>query len=180
MNKKMEKIDAKDKMKVIMETDFYRLYLFTPTWIKQFPVSGHMHTMTWMQRIRFWSMKHSGYKVYVLTDLYDTVIGEITFSRGGGWKYPFSTPKDLIYGPSFVQTEFRGKGYAVLIGKIVLNSFEKDFDKVYATVREENISSLRCLEKTGFQIDKKLRADKLRRFHEDANGDHWLAVYVTG
>lgn len=75
--------------------------------------------------------------------------------------------------------EYRGQGVAVRIGDAVMNEFETDYNVVYGTIRQDNVPSLKRVEKNGFVEVSKLRVDRLRRFHKDPNGNHVLVAYYN-
>ena len=174
----MAKVLSCDNLELLLEEDGFRFYLFLPKLTQLFPKSGDMRKMTVLQKLRFLLMKKHGYRVYILSDSTDEVLASIVFSSGAQYRFPFANKEDLIYGPSYTMPEYRGKGYAVMLGNKVLSTFEKNFKRVFATVREENLASLRCLAKSGFETVYRLKANKLTRvLYEDIKGDHILLKY---
>ena len=176
MGKSVEKTD---RLLLLKEIDNEKYYLFKPRLMRLFPKSGDMKEMNLKEILLHLVRLVHGYKVYILTDENDQVKGSILFSKGGSFRYPFATEKDLIDGPSFTVPEFRGQGVAVRIGDAVMNEFETDYHVVFGTIREDNVPSLKRVKKNGFIEVCKLKADKLRRFHKDPNGDHVLVAYYN-
>ena len=166
-----------DRLKLLKVLDSERYYVFHPRLLRLYPISGDMRVMTLKEKMLHILRLIHGYRVYILTDMNDVVKGSILFSQGGSFRYPFATRRDLIDGPSFTVPDFRGQGVAVRLGDAIMNEFEKDYDIVYGTIKEDNIPSLKRVQKNGFVIEGKLRIDKLRRFQKSADGDHILVTY---
>lgn len=123
-------------------------------------------------------MKIYGCRIYVITDTKDEVLGSIAFSSGAQYRFPFATRNDLIYGPSYTVPQYRGLGIAAKLADMVLHRFETNYSVVYATVKESNISSLRCMKKNGFKETARLSVNKFTKsFCKAVNGDHILVEY---
>ena len=172
-----KKIDKTDKLILLKEKDNERYYVFLPRLTRLYPISGDMQEMTFKKKILHLLRLIHGYKVYILTSDKDVVKGSILFSKGGSFRYPFATKKDLIDGPSYTVPDYRGQGVAVRIGDAAMNRFEKKYNTVYGTIKQDNIPSLKRVKKNGFVIESRLRVDKLKRFHKDPLGDHILVAY---
>lgn len=78
----------------------------------------------------------------------------------------------------FIGAQYRNKGYATEAAKVYIEYFINRYDipRLIATVREENISSWRIVEKAGFEfVEKKLYKDinddkeEMYRFYEIKN-----------
>lgn len=175
----MAKILAEDNLVLLKEKDGERYYLFRPRLLQLYPKSGNMRNMTLLQTLRFLGMYLAGCRVYILATEQEKVLGSITFSAGGTYRYPFSTKKDIIYGPSYTLPEYRGQGVAVRICGTVLEEFEKDYCAVYGTVAADNQASLRAMGKSGFDRVCYLSANKLTRaFRVDEMGALVLMRYT--
>lgn len=174
-------VDKKDKLILLKEQDGERYYVFIPKLFKLYPRSGDMRKMTVKEILLHLSRFVNEYKLYILTDTDDLVKGSILVTRGGSVRYPFATKEDLIEGPDYTVPEFRGQGVAVRLTDAMMHEFEKDYKNIYATIKEDNHSSLRHYEKCGFDVDSRLKVDKARRFHISESGDHFLAaLHKTG
>lgn len=77
-----------------------------------FPASGNMHNMSFKQKVRFAALLIHGYRVYVMGDQSDNVVGCAVFANGKTYRYPFADENDLICGPYYVMPEFRRRGIA--------------------------------------------------------------------
>ena len=164
-------VEKSDRLLLLKECGNERYYVFRPRLMRLFPKSGDMKIMDFKEILLHLIRLVHGYKVYILTDTNDVVKGSILFSGGGSFRYPFATKNDLIDGPSFTVPDYRGQGVAVRIGDAVMNEFETDYNAVYGTIREDNYPSLKRVKKNGFIEVCKLKADRLRRFHKDPNGE---------
>ena len=167
-----------DKLELLLFENGYKYYLFKPTLFRLFPKSGNMRKMTVMQKLRFLIMKKNGCRIYILTDDQNEVLASLAFSSGAQYRFPFSTKDDLIYGPSYTIPEYRGKGYASQLADKILSTFETNYKNVYGTVTINNVASLKCMAKSGFENVGMLRASKITRaFKEVERGDHYLLKY---
>ncbi len=173
----MTEIIKSDNLKLLKtDSDGYKYYVFNPTLLKQFPKSGNMRKMTFLQRGRFFTMKLHGYRVYLI-GINDEVYSSIAFS-GGGYRFPFANKKDLIYGPSYTIPEYRGQGLAARLGDAVIKEFEKDYENIYATVKLTNEASLRCLEKNGYVKERRIGVNEFTKiYYLDDGGSFWLMKY---
>lgn len=170
-------VDKRDKLLLLKEQDGERYYVFIPKVFRLYPKSGDMRKMTVKEILLHLSRFMQGYKIYIMSDENDVVKGSIVVTRGGSIRYPFATKADIIEGPDYTLPEFRGQGVAVRLGNAMMHEFEKDYESIYATVREDNYPSLRHYQKCGFIIESRLKVDLLRRFHKRDTGDHFLVAY---
>ena len=165
----MNKILSKDKMEIIGNRG-ERLWLFNPTLFRLFPVSGNMHEMNFKQKIRFFLLLRHGYRVYVLADCEDNVLGCAMFANGGSYRYPFASKKDLICGPYYTVPEYRNQGIARLLSDVIDN-YESEYDTIWAHIWHTNAASVKCMEKVGFQYAGRLRTKGLlQKCIPDENG----------
>ena len=172
-----KKVDKSEKLVLLKESNDEKLYVFRPSIFKLYPKSGDMLEMNIKEIATHLVRLIHGYKIYILTDKNDVVKGSILFSNGGSYRYPFASKNDLIEGPDYTVPEFRGQGVAGRICNAAMNEFEKNYDTVYATVALTNIASLKRLKKSGFEVVGKLKADKIKRFHLDEDGNLVLVAY---
>ncbi len=170
----MDKLLKKDNL-ILLDGSFekdYKLYLFRPNVIKLFPKSGNMHEMNLKQRIRFLCLLIHGYRVYVMGDREDNVVGCAVFSNGKTFRYPFATERDLICGPYYIMPEFRRRGLATKLLDRVMDEYETEYDSIYAHIWYENLASINCMEKLGFRKIGNLTASKFTsKCISDENGN---------
>lgn len=95
----------------------YSIYEYIPTYIS--PLAVVFEKFKLVRRIRFWSeLLKGGYKVYYLVDG-DVLVGHCVVTPGGR-RLNASTKEDIVLGPYFVDSEFRGKGYAKVLVSMTL------------------------------------------------------------
>lgn len=173
------KILEADKMKLLSETEDEKFYVFLPSLFRLFPRSGDMRKMNLKNKIRFLWLYLSGYKVYVASTKDDIVKGSITLSRGGSFRFPFSTKNDLIDGPTYTVPEYRGQGVMVRLVDQCLNVFEKEYEKVYGTIEKENVASIkRCLKNGYDEIGFTTYHSLFHRCVINKNGEMVLVCYT--
>ena len=174
------KIVESDELHLIKQTNDENIYVFYPTLFRVFPKSGNTCKITLKKYGRFLLLfMFSKFRVYILTTKDNIVKCTMGFSRGGSFRYPFSTKNDLIDGPSFTVPSFRGQGTAVRLADFVINEYEKDYKKVYGTIKNDNISSLKRAEKNGYVVVNHCRYNLLKRCVIDESGDMSLVEYVN-
>ena len=139
----MSAILKSDNLKLLDDKfdETYKLFLFNPTMFKLFPKSGNMHKMDFKQRVRFFLLLMHGYRVYVLGDKEDNVVACAVFANGKTYRYPFASENDLICGPYYVMPEYRRKGIATKLLKLVL--VKKENPNKLIINRSDFLNSLR-------------------------------------
>jgi L-amino acid N-acyltransferase YncA len=68
-------------------------------------------------------------------------------------KYPFMEKNDLIVNPYFVCEECRGRKLGEKIVKAALNNMPTDTENVWAIVLNDNIPSIKTLQRIGFELE---------------------------
>lgn len=167
------KILSSDKLK-LLDAHFngdYKLFLFPPRIFHLFPASGNMHNMSFKQKVRFAVLLIHGYRVYVMGDQSDNVVGCAVFANGKAYRYPFADENDLICGPYYVMPEFRRRGIATKLLTGVIERYETDYNTIYAHIWHENRASVDCMGKIGFvPVDTLSTTRILQKCYSDANG----------
>ena len=167
------KICKSDKLKKKAELpEGVKIFVFKPKPFSLFPRSGHTHTMTINQRIRFLLMLKNNYKVYVLTTNQNDVIGTATYSIGKNKRYPFLENNDLILGPYLVLPEYRNKGYGKLLIEETIKFYKsQEYNRIFAHVWYTNKPSISLLQKNGFKRIGNYSVTRFtRRLIKNANG----------
>ena len=175
----MSKILAEDKMQIVGTLSEGVLYRFTPSPFRLFPRSGKMHRMNIEQCIRFYFLLLHGYRVYVLANKKDDVLGCVMFANGGSYRYPFASKKDLICGPYYIVPEYRNKGIAKCLLSEVITNYETEYEMIWAHIWYTNVASIKCMEKVGFkQVGKLMISKILHKCVVDENG-HLVLVSLA-
>lgn len=172
-----KKIDSKDNLVLLEMDNDEKYYIFHPNIFHLFPKSGDTRIMDWTQRIRFLIMLFNGYRVYIVTDVNDVVKGSITISNGGSFRFPFTTKRDLIDGPSFTVPEYRKQGVASRLGNKIMNKYEKEYDTMYGVINENNHASIERCKKNGYRICGKVKLDMFHRYVMSSSGNVVLVAY---
>lgn len=80
---------------------------------------------------------------------YDGFIAHKSCVIGKNYKFPFLSKSEAEIGPCFTAPDFRGKGiYPYVLRKILS---EGGYNGYYMIVRNDNISSIKGIEKAGFE-----------------------------
>jgi len=137
------------------------LYEYTPTLFA--PLYCNMEPMKLRRRVRllFEYLRKGRYKVYYLS--VDGVLVGYNVLTPGGRRLSFSTSKDIISGPAFVDPEHRNKGYNRLMKRLSFSHCAYDYEFVYNWVDKTNIPSIKSVEKLGFQKVGEVKVTRLRR-----------------
>ena len=85
---------------------------------------------------------------------------------GKCFKFPFLSKTSAEIGPCFTDEDFRGRGIYPMALKYILNNC--GYQEYYMIVSEKNISSIKGIEKAGFQRCGFIRKSKLlKRYHRE-------------
>ena len=143
-------IDEK-KLKKIYEDRENRvaLYEYTPTLFA--PFYCRMEPLKFVRRVRLMDeyLKKGHFKVYYLA-VDGKLVGYNVLSPGGR-RLSFSTPKDIVSGPAFIDPTERSKGYNKLMKRLCFTHCDYDYAYVYNWVDKTNIPSIKSVEKMGFE-----------------------------
>lgn len=77
------------------------------------------------------------------------------------YKFPFMSRHDYEIGPCFTYPSFRGKGVYPQMLKYICSSIGTEKSVFYMIVDEANVSSIKGIEKAGFQRCGKIKATKI-------------------
>lgn len=112
----------------------------------RFSLSHKLHMMWYMIAIR------GGYSILYL-EQHGEILSYIVFVEANR-KIIKSCGKNDYY-TIFLWTypEHRGKGFATLMSKVMLQDLELNYNHFYKTISKNNISSIRLAEKCGFQLE---------------------------
>ncbi len=90
-----------------------------------------------------------GYTVYYQTDG-EKPVSYCFLKRNYLHKYAFLKKTDVLINPYYVSPEYRGQGLGGKLIKAAIADRQEAWERVYAVVKEENLSSIRTLEKLRF------------------------------
>ncbi len=167
--------DCVDKFLLVGKNNHYSLYEYNPTLTH--PLAINFEPLRMVRRFRFWfELLKGGYKVYYLA-VGNTIVGHCVVTPGGR-RLEVSTKEDIVLGPYFVDTQFRGKGYAKLIVRMTLEHCTYDFKNAFDWINEYNIPSIKTSESLGMNVVGRLYIKGImRKLIEDPNGDNRIYRY---
>ena len=141
---------AKERCLKHTDTDgICAVYVFTPSVFRLVPPRIR-HSFSVIDRAKLLLRVLNGYYVYYETDA-DKMMGYCFLKRNYLRKYAFLQKQDVLINPYFVSPEYRGNGLGGKLIKAAISDSETSWKTVYAVVKEENMPSIRTLEKLGFQ-----------------------------
>lgn len=123
-------------------------YVFSPSFFRLVP-ARIKSSFSVFERARLLLRVFRGYFVYYQTDK-DKLVSYCFLKRNYLHKYSFLKKDDVLINPYFVSPMYRGQG---LGGKLIQTAMEdsnKCWKTVYAVVKEDNLPSIRTLEKLNF------------------------------
>lgn len=102
-----------------------------------------------------------GYKViYMVRD--QKILGHIVIARGGR-RLKVSTREDIVVGPIFISPALRGKGIGTIGIRTVLKELGLQYRYAYEFIKEDNIASIRTVEKNGYTLAGRVKESGLLR-----------------
>lgn len=90
-----------------------------------------------------------GYVVYAL-DVEGMIVSTVHIKHNYLHKYLFMEKDDCIINPYWTHKDYRNKGYARMLLKLVINN-NNNWNRLYAVVSENNTPSIKCLEAVGMR-----------------------------
>ena len=139
--------DFKAKFVLVGRDNAYSLYEYKPTIIH--PLAIDFEPMRIVRLFRFWfELLKGGYKVYYLADG-DTIVAHCVVTPGGR-RLTVSTEDDIVLGPYYVDTQFRGRGYAKVLVSMTLKYSTYDYKYAFDWIHDTNIPSIKTSEACGF------------------------------
>lgn len=140
--------------KIFTISNKYKLITFKP---KFFNLNLHLKKISLINII--WYLFTLGkYRIIYVYD--DKKIIHYSYVIPKFWKFSFLSKNDLEIGPCWTDLEYRGHGIYPFVLKEVVEKFEQ-FNSFYMIVEENNISSIKGIEKAGFKIVGKIIKSKI-------------------
>lgn len=100
--------------------------------------------------LRFILSSLVGSEIYYMKNKDNTILGYCLLERKG-WRYPFVGKEDYVISPYVIKKDYRGLGYGTRLLRDIVNNVKYN-GKIFAMVKKDNISSIKAMEKAGFQI----------------------------
>ena len=171
-----------NKIKYVSRQDDVDYYIYSPSVFSKYWFSyekddepdywkNFQHSLRMLKLYLF-----NRYKVlYIVKD--NITVGHIVISFNIK-EIKGSEKSDIIIGPKWVAPRFRGKGYGTKLLQFALNSNLIDFSNAYEMISISNISSIRVVEKCGYEKYANARKGRFGKILIDENGSWFLYKYV--
>lgn len=130
---------------------------FTPSFFKPFMKGEKKDFKSLFSRLQFRLMAGKKYIVYYALSP-DGKISHTSSVMTRCFKFRYLGKNDCEIGPCYTAKEFRGKGIYPKVLRYILSDYQAD--TFYMTVNENNISSIRGIEKAGFECCGKIKKSK--------------------
>ena len=124
------------------------VYVFTPSVFCLVPPSIKRH-FSMCDRAKLMLRVLRGYTVYYQTDG-EKLVSYCFLKRNYLCKYAFLKDKDVLINPYYVSPEYRGRGLGGKLIEAAIADKNEGWETVYAVVKEDNLPSIRTLEKLNF------------------------------
>ena len=105
-----------------------------------------------VERIKLHLRALRGYCFYFL-EIEDKMVAYCFLKRNYLKKYSFMDKNDLIVNPYYVSEEYRGNHFGEIILRASLDNLPANTKNVWAIVLDDNIPSIKTLERIGFNIE---------------------------
>ncbi len=126
----------------------FAMYAFTPTFFCLLPPRIKRH-FSMPDRVKLVLRAIRGYIVYYQTDG-EKMVSYCFLKRNYLCKYAFLKNNDVLINPYYVSPEYRGRGLGGKLIKAAIADRNEAWETVYAVVKEDNLPSIRTLEKLDF------------------------------
>lgn len=140
----------KKRMHKIVEEDGYSLWEYFPTLFRPFYCKLDKQSFVRRVRLLLEYLSKGKYKVYYLV-IDGKIVGYSVFTPGGR-RLKCSTSNDLVSGPSFISPEYRGRGYAAILKRMIIKYCCNDYRYIYSWIDKKNIASIKSCQKVGFDM----------------------------
>ena len=169
------------KLKKIVEVttydgQSYTLFEYDPSLFR--PLYGHLHSIHFVRRIRFFLeyLHRQHYKVFYL-QTNDVIVGYCVVAIGGR-RLKCSTNRDIVLGPYYICDENRGKGYSKILLSLTLKHCTYQYDYAYDWIHQDNLASIRASEAVGFKPCGRLSVEgMMRKLVVSDGGDNIIYRY---
>ena len=140
----------KKRMHKIVEEDGYSLWEYFPTLFRPFYCKLDKQSFVRRVRLLLEYLSKGKYKVYYLV-IDGKIVGYSVFTPGGR-RLKCSTSNDLVSGPSFISPEYRGRGYAAILKRMIIKYCCNNYRYIYSWIDKKNIASIKSCQKVGFDM----------------------------
>ena len=118
------------------------------------------------------------YILYAVDD--DKVLGYLIFTRSNNLRVENTTNKDLYTIYVWTYPEYRNKGIAQSLFKVMLNELNFKYDYSYHTIKNDNIQSIAVAKRLGYEeLYEVIKAGILNTIKKEPHGE-WKLYRIKG
>ncbi|MBE6952373.1 MAG: GNAT family N-acetyltransferase [Ruminococcaceae bacterium] len=168
-------MSEKKRMKFIGRYNYIDFYEYSPTLFRPYymayPVEDHpLYEKRAMHRIRMLlEYLRGGYRVFYMC-INNEIVGHIVVADGGR-RLSISENVDIVLGPIYISPRMRGHGIATEGIRVILNELNWDYRYAYEFIMDDNMASIRTVEKNGYTfVGKAKEVGVMKRLVEDPHG----------
>lgn len=142
------------KLKFVKMVGDLRFYEYAPSLFEpyyfNYPKEDHpLYEKRLVHKIRMMlEFLQGGYRVFYMVKELE-IVGHIVVTNGGR-RLTVSKKEDIVLGPIFISPRFRGQGLGTIGINAVLNQLNLDYQYAYEFIKNNNIASIRTVEKNGY------------------------------
>ncbi len=170
------------RMHFVGKYDNIDFYEYSPSlfqaYFTDYPKKDHPHYEDRLvHKIRMMTeYLRGGYHVfYMVSD--DRVLGHIVVANGGR-RLKLSGKDDIVVGPVFISPSVRGKGIGTRGIRVILNELNLEYNYAYEFIADDNIASIRTVEKNGYIFVGRVKESGfIRNLVECADGPYLVYRY---
>ena len=143
------------------QTDI-EIYKFNPSFFKLFVKGEEKNIKSMLSRMYFHLMAGKKYVIYYVLSP-DGKVAHTSAVMPKCFKFRYLGEKDCEIGPCYTNKEFRGKGIYPKVLRCILSDYEAD--TFYMMVSDSNNSSIRGIEKAGFEHCGEISKSKILKIY---------------
>ena len=134
----------------LIKDDSIEIVRFRPTLFKLFYKGERLSMAKIAFRLLYSLLSSRG--IWIFCAIKNGTVAHSSVVMTKSLKYPDITEKDYVIGPCETYVEYRGQGLYGYVLKTIMNELGTDDTNFYMIVNENNPSSIRGIEKAGFDL----------------------------
>lgn len=119
---------------------------------------------TKLMRIYFYIITKGNFEIYFVENNREIV--HTSYVLGNCFKFKFMKKNDIEIGPCYTNKEYRGKGIYPEVLRTICYERKSLITNIYIFVDENNISSIKGIEKSNFDFDGNLKKGMLGTYQK--------------
>lgn len=172
------------RMRFIKTENDINYYVFTPTLFNLYYNDGNVHSCepshrkSLSHKLHMWLYIFGGGYNILYAEKNGEILSYIVFVKANNKIIKNCEANDYYTIFLWTYPEYRGKGLATLMAKIMLNDLNLDYNNFYKTISKDNVSSIKVAEKCGFYIEcDSIKTKFLHTIHKVEKGEQYLYRY---